>query len=117
MNKKVAAPVQKTEINGRGDRCADHVTPLYPQKLALTSPTGGGRSVGIVRSRTKATEFFFFTGLEWPRGFQEVRFLRFHDNGTQEGGKVVSSAYRPHLPPGKFSWYSFLLEAESTPGP
>jgi len=34
------------------------VTPLYPQKLALTSPTGGGRSVGIVRSRTKATEIF-----------------------------------------------------------
>jgi len=33
------------------------VTPLYPQKLALTSPTGGGRSVGIVRSRTNATEF------------------------------------------------------------
>jgi len=33
------------------------VTPLYPQKLALTSPTGGGRSVGIVRARTKATEF------------------------------------------------------------
>jgi hypothetical protein len=25
--------------------------------LALTSPTGGGRSVGIVRSRTKAMEF------------------------------------------------------------
>jgi len=33
------------------------VTPLYPQKLALTSPTGGGRSVGIVRVRTKAMEF------------------------------------------------------------
>ena len=40
-----------------GIRCADHVTPLYPQKLALTSPTGGGRSVGIVRLRTKATEY------------------------------------------------------------
>jgi len=40
-----------------GTRCADHVTPLYPQKFALTSPTGGGRSVGIVRVRTKATEF------------------------------------------------------------
>ena len=40
-----------------GNRCADHVTPLYPEKLALTSPTGGGRSVGIVRVRTKATEF------------------------------------------------------------
>jgi hypothetical protein len=24
----------------------------YPQKLAITSPTSGGRSVGIVRSRT-----------------------------------------------------------------
>ena len=41
-----------------GIRCADHVTPLYQLKLALTSPTGGGRSVGIVRSRTKTTEFF-----------------------------------------------------------
>jgi len=30
---------------------------FYIEKLALTSPTGGGRSVGIVRSRTKATEF------------------------------------------------------------
>jgi hypothetical protein len=29
---------------------------LYPQKLALTSPTSGGRSVGIVRSYTKATK-------------------------------------------------------------
>ena len=42
-----------------GTRCTDHVTPLYPQKLALALPTGGGRSVGIVRVRTKATEFSF----------------------------------------------------------
>jgi len=50
-----------------GTRCADHVTPLYPQKLALTSPTGGGRSVGIVRSRTKATEFIWIS--EYARLF------------------------------------------------
>jgi hypothetical protein len=31
--------------------------PLYPQKLILTSRTSGGRSVGIVRSRTHAKEF------------------------------------------------------------
>jgi hypothetical protein len=37
-------------------RRTDHATPLYPRKLAITSPTSGGRSVGIVRSRTKATE-------------------------------------------------------------
>jgi hypothetical protein len=33
---------------------------LYPQKLELTSPTSGGRSVIIVLSRTQATEFFSF---------------------------------------------------------
>jgi hypothetical protein len=33
---------------------------LYPQKLALTSPIIGGRSVGIVLLRTKATEFRLF---------------------------------------------------------
>ena len=64
------APVQKTEINGRGIRCADHLTPLYTQKLALTWPTGGGRSVAIVRLRTKATEFFITllhkSSVNWP---------------------------------------------------
>ena len=49
--------IGKCLLTAVGTRCADHVTPLYPQQLALTSPTGGGRSVGIVRSRTKATEF------------------------------------------------------------
>jgi hypothetical protein len=34
---------------------------LYPQKLALTSPTRGGPSAGIVRSRTQTTEFSFFS--------------------------------------------------------
>jgi hypothetical protein len=37
---------------------------LYPQTLALTSPTSGGRSVGIVRSRTQATEFAVLFGSE-----------------------------------------------------
>jgi hypothetical protein len=33
-------------------RCADYVTPLHSQNLALTSPTSGSRSVGIIRSRS-----------------------------------------------------------------
>jgi hypothetical protein len=32
---------------------------LYPQELALTSSTGGGRSVGIVRSRTQQRSFLY----------------------------------------------------------
>jgi len=56
------------------------------------------------------------TGLEWPRGFQEVKVPRILDNGT---GRWLG--YQPYAPaaftPKKFSWYSFLSEAESTPGP
>ena len=47
------------------------------------------------------------------RGFQEVKVPRFRDNGTG-CGKVVSLTHRPPLPPRKCSWYSLLLEAEST---
>ena len=58
MNKKSSGSgPEKQRLTAVGILCADHVTTLYPQKLALTSPTGGGRSVGIVRSRTKVTEF------------------------------------------------------------
>jgi hypothetical protein len=42
---------------GRGDPLRWPRDTLYPQKLALTSPISGGRSVGIVRLWTKATEF------------------------------------------------------------
>jgi hypothetical protein len=42
-----------------GIRRIDHATTLYPQKLALTLPTSGCCSVGIVRSGTKATELVF----------------------------------------------------------
>jgi hypothetical protein len=48
LRKKVAAPFYKTENTTVGIRHANHV--------ALTSPTSSGRSVGIVRLRTKATE-------------------------------------------------------------
>jgi hypothetical protein len=47
---------RKSSGSGLESRDPDHATRLYPQKLALTSPTRGGRSVGIVRSETKTTE-------------------------------------------------------------
>jgi hypothetical protein len=33
--------------------------PLYPKELALTSPTSGSPSVGIIHSSTQATSFFY----------------------------------------------------------
>jgi len=36
---------------------------------------------------------------------------------AHEGGKVVSPTHRTPLPRRKYCWDSFLLEAESTPGP
>ena len=56
------------------------------------------------------------TGPRCPEG---SRKLRFPDYVTmaQDGGKVVSLTHRPLFTPRKYSWYSFLLEAESTPGP
>jgi hypothetical protein len=56
------------------------------------------------------------TGLDRPWGFQKAEAPRFQDNRHM---KVVrKSALRTcQLYPRKYSWYSFLLEAESTPEP
>jgi hypothetical protein len=47
-------PVLKTDINGRRNRLRWPYDTLYPLKLALTSPSSGGRSVLIVYVRTKS---------------------------------------------------------------
>jgi len=36
---------------------------------------------------------------------------------AHEGGKIASPSTGRLLTPSKYSWYSFLLEDESTPGP
>jgi hypothetical protein len=58
LDRKVAAPVSKTENTAVGIRHADQVAPSIRKKLAITSPTSGGRSVGVVRSRIQTMEFF-----------------------------------------------------------
>jgi hypothetical protein len=42
---------------GRRDPSRSPRGTLYPQKLAITSPTSADRSVDIVRSRTQTVEF------------------------------------------------------------
>jgi len=49
--------------------------------------------------------------------FEGSMRLRIPDFKTHEGGKVVSPIHRPPLSSWKYSWYLFLLEAESSPGP
>jgi hypothetical protein len=44
------------------------------------------------------------------------RLQHFLDNRLTDGSEVVSTR-RPPFTPQEDSWYSFLLEAESTPGP
>jgi hypothetical protein len=56
------------------------------------------------------------TGPRSPEGSRKLRFPNYVTM-AQDDGKVVSLTHRPPLPPRKYSWYSFLLEAESTPGP
>jgi hypothetical protein len=51
-----------------------------------------------------------------PKGSRKLRFPDFMTT-AQDGGKVVSLTQRQPLPPRKYTWYSFLLEAKSIPGP
>jgi hypothetical protein len=67
----------------------------------------------MVKGKGKAVPLQAWSG---PEGFRKLRFPDFL-TASQVGCKVVSPKHRPHLPPRKFSWYLFLLEAESTAGP
>jgi hypothetical protein len=48
--------LENRDYGRRGSAALTTRTFLYPRKFALTSPTNDSLSVGIVRSRTKATE-------------------------------------------------------------
>jgi hypothetical protein len=67
---------------------------LYIYKGKAVPVTGRGGSLGCETSR-----------------------ITLLDNRLIDGGEVVSLTRRPPFTPQEDSWYSFLLEAESTPGP
>jgi len=56
------------------------------------------------------------TGLKFPEGSRKLRFPDYVTT-AQDGDKIVRLKHRPFFTPRKCSWHSFLLEAESTPGP
>jgi len=86
------------------------VVVVVPAAAVVVVVGGGGRSSS---SKGKSVPLQTWTG---PEGSRKLRFPDFVTM-AQDGGKVVSLTHRPPLPPRKCSWYSFLLEAESTPGP
>jgi hypothetical protein len=53
--KSSGSGLENRESVHRGSSALVRATPLYPQKLALSSSTSGGRSVCMVRSRTQTT--------------------------------------------------------------
>jgi hypothetical protein len=57
-----------------------------------------------------------FTGLDKPVGLHEIEASRI-SRQSAHGGEKVSRTHRPPLPPRRYSRYSFLLAAVSTPGP
>jgi hypothetical protein len=63
LGKKSSGSGLESREYGRRDPSRWPCGTLYPQTLALTSPTSGGRSIGIVRSRTQTTEFSFSLGI------------------------------------------------------
>jgi len=66
----------------------------------------------LFKGKGKAVPLQAWSGPEDSRKFRFPDFM----TTAQDGGKVVSLTRRPPLPPRKCSWYSFLLEAESTAG-
>jgi hypothetical protein len=56
-------------------------------------------------------------GREGPYECERSRLPHFLDNRLTDDGEVVSLTHLPLFIPQEDSWYSFLLEVESAPGP
>jgi hypothetical protein len=93
---------------------AEYATPLYPQKLTLTSSTIGGSSVDTVLSRTKTTELLLtfiiedipVTGRGGLLGCEMLRISHCLDSPLTAGGKDVGPTHRPRLTPQKYYFSS-----------
>jgi hypothetical protein len=67
--------------------------------------------------RSKVVKSSPITGLDRPEEFQEVEAPRFQDNRHIKVVRLSALRTGRLYPPRKYSWYSFLLEAESIPEP
>jgi hypothetical protein len=95
------------------ERVCEVTTALAVPNCGRSSNTQGRIRVICNKGKGKAVPLQAWSG---PESLRKLRFPDFMTT-AQDGGKVVSLTHRPPLPPRKYTWYSFLLEAESTPGP
>ena len=70
-------------------------------------------AVYLITTACKAVPLQAWNG---PEGSRKLRFADYMTM-AQDGSKVVSLKHRTLFTPRKYSWYSFMLETESTPGP
>jgi hypothetical protein len=70
-----------------------------------------------LRVKVKKDKATPITGRGGSQGCETSRLPHFLDNRFTDGSEVVSLTCRPPFTPSYDSWYPFLSEAESTPGP
>jgi len=71
-----------------------------------------GKSVNVSKNKVKQSLYMPREAQRFPAGWgSQISRWSAHEVGT-----VVSPTHRPLLPPRKHPRYSFLLDAESTPG-
>jgi hypothetical protein len=73
--------------------------------------------IKLVNTQCKKSKAIPVTGSEGSYGYETSRLQHFLDNLLTDCGEGVSLTRRPPFTPQVDSWYSFLLEVESTPGP
>jgi hypothetical protein len=90
LERKISSSGLESREYGRSDasRCP-RSTLFYPQKLTLTSPTSGGRYVGIVRADSGHRVFFWDSKLKSEGTFCWTNSRQFLDSSLEELRKAA----------------------------
>jgi hypothetical protein len=81
---------------------------LYPQKLAITSLASGGRSVGIVRLRAKATELVCLFVCLWYSS-ANIRVIKTTDSSGMRWAKILRAYERQKV----HTWFLWKRQNKS----